>query len=625
MIKPRCFRYTPRMASLWNSLSGTLSRTLSGTIAVPFRHASRLLRQLRPDAGAAGQRLNEAVGALFMAVVQADPFQTAEEAVFIEELFSASFGQREGRRVREALQAQLSGGRGAGEQGGAGGEGRIDIPAQCRQLAVLGREERVELVRGMIEVGYADGQISEAEMGAICTAAAAFDLDAGVVEQCMADVQAERDRRSDIVRSGAGIVAALVVIAIFVFAATFLRSVMFGLMLAYFFLPIQHWYQHRVYGHPRVMAWFSAAPTPAEERERRITRSCNATMITIALLCLLGGAALYGVSRTFFSRDHAPGDAGIAAGAAAGILSGASFADTGEADADAAISALAIPPPRVAWLEQWRPDLDKSPLLRHARQTAIQYLTEPAKQEELAHLALKNVQTIIVRAGGLVAGLMHVLLDMMLTAFFFSFFLKKIAAGQSDELGRRKPTGQYIVEAIFESGWLPDMHSRTLREAQLIIDDILGMLRVWVRGYLWIILIESSLYTGIFMFLRVPWFALAGVIAGSTILLPFIGPIVGCGLTVLVTLAVNPEAITPAVGVIVTYTLIHGVLEQLFLYPSLVGEALGLNTLETIIVVLLGGIVAGLAGVIFAVPVAAILKRMIPKIYAALRAKRDAG
>ena len=617
------------MSSLWNSLSGTLSRTLSGTIAVPFRHASRLLRQLRPDAGTAGQRLNEAVGALFMAVVQADPFQTAEEAVFIEELFSASFGQREGRRVREALQAQLKasgqGGQEGGQGGGQGGEGRIDIQAQCRQLAVLGREERVELIRGMVEVGYADGQISEAEMGAICTAAAAFDLNAEIVEQCVADVRSERDRRSDIVRSGAGIVAAMVVIAIFVFAATFLRSVMFGLMLAYFFLPLQHWYQHRVYGHPRVIAWFNAAPTPAEERERRITRSCNATMITIALLCLLGGAALYGVSRTFFSRDHAPIMVGEAIGGAATHAADPPASDTGEADADDLSSALAIPPPRVAWLEQWRPDLDASPILRRARQTAIQYLTDPSKQEELAHLALKNVQSIVVRAGGIVAGLMHVLLDMMLTAFFFSFFLKKIASGQSDELGRRKPTGQYIVEAIFASGWLPDMHSRTLREAQLIIDDILGMLRVWVRGYLWIILIESALYTGIFMFLRVPWFALAGVIAGSTILLPFIGPIVGCGLTVLVTLAVNPEAITPAVGVIVTYTLIHGVLEQLFLYPSLVGEALGLNTLETIIVVLLGGIVAGLAGVIFAVPVAAILKRMIPKIYAALRAKRDAG
>ena len=60
------------------------------------------------------------------------------------------------------------------------------------------------------------------------------------------------------------------------------------------------------------------------------------------------------------------------------------------------------------------------------------------------------------------------------------------------------------------------------------------------------------------------------------------------------------------------------VIEQLFLYPAFVGEALGLNTLETIAVVLLGGLMAGLTGVIFAVPAASIIKYLIPKIYKTL-------
>jgi predicted PurR-regulated permease PerM len=57
------------------------------------------------------------------------------------------------------------------------------------------------------------------------------------------------------------------------------------------------------------------------------------------------------------------------------------------------------------------------------------------------------------------------------------------------------------------------------------------------------------------------------------------------------------------------------ILEQLVLFPTLIGEALGLNSLETIIVVLLGGLVAGLAGAVFAIPVAAILKYLVPHIY----------
>ena len=39
-------------------------------------------------------------------------------------------------------------------------------------------------------------------------------------------------------------------------------------------------------------------------------------------------------------------------------------------------------------------------------------------------------------------------------------------------------------------------------------------------------------------------------------------------------------------GVIMLYFIMNGVIEQLFLYPAWVGEALGLNTLETIIIVL---------------------------------------
>jgi predicted PurR-regulated permease PerM len=203
----------------------------------------------------------------------------------------------------------------------------------------------------------------------------------------------------------------------------------------------------------------------------------------------------------------------------------------------------------------------------------------------------------------------------MLTLFFFSFFLNKIAAGQSNRSGRQKPTGQYIVEAIFESGWLPDTSAPSLREAQIIIDDVILMLQTWVKGYVWIILIETVIYTVLFGLLRVPYYPVLGLIAGMTILLPFIGPILGCSLTVVLTFALQSQSVTLAALIVLIYFVVHGVIEQLILYPGFVGEALGLNALETIIVVLLGGVVAGLAGVIFAVPAAAILKYLVPKIY----------
>ena len=145
----------------------------------------------------------------------------------------------------------------------------------------------------------------------------------------------------------------------------------------------------------------------------------------------------------------------------------------------------------IPWLERYRPDLAKIPLLRAASEAAEEYLTNPEKRKELGLLLLKNLQPLVLRAGGVVTALATVLLDGMLTLFFFSFFLKKIALGQSRQPGRQRPTGQYLVETIFSSGWLPNASTASLREAQIIIDEIIAMLQTWVQGYVWIIIIET--------------------------------------------------------------------------------------------------------------------------------------
>ena len=108
--------------------------------------------------------------------------------------------------------------------------------------------------------------------------------------------------------------------------------------------------------------------------------------------------------------------------------------------------------------------------------------------------------------------------------------------------------------------------------------------------------------------------------AGRTVLLPCVGPMVSGGLTVGTCVVTGHADPTLLVLVGSTYVIMNMVVEQLFLYPAFVGEALGLNILETLIVVLLGGLFAGLAGMIFAVPVASVLKFLIPRLYQSMRA-----
>ena len=136
-------------------------------------------------------------------------------------------------------------------------------------------------------------------------------------------------------------------------------------------------------------------------------------------------------------------------------------------------------------------------------------------------------------------------------------------------------------------------------------------------------MLETVLYALIFIPFNVPFWPILSLIAGSTILLPFLGPVLAAILSVVVTVIFAQEGIVmPIVGIALAYLLIHVILEQLLLYPVLVGEAIGLTLVETIIVVLLGAVVAGISGMILAVPAAALLKLLVPLFYQTLNRRR---
>lgn len=645
-------------------------RRFFATVVSPFRHAVSLLRDVASQADLSiddQARWNEAIGGLLIAVIQADHRQTPEELEQIEKLFTLQFGKREAQRVKEVV---------------AAGPAK-PISELCQTLKGLSAEDRGEMIRAMLEMAIADEEVSIEELGVVREAARGFGFDVECVERFREELVGERQKRSAIVKSGAGIAVALAVIGVFVFTATFLKSVLFGLILAYLFWPLQRFFQHRFFPHPWIqkarqlfasLGWpihslvkklkgFFATESPEATREshesqRRTAEACHATVFTVLAAGALGLAAFLWVSSIYVAQvGQYVVDSQRAAPDAPAIVTPQSStatprkakpespqeerASAPKSAADDGASAEAreiagdrdandsVEPPEpedealqrgiirngLPWLERYRPLLARSTILQAAAEQAELYLTDEEKKKELAITIFHNLHPMLIRAGGLAAMTGSLVLDMLMTMFFFTFFLQRIASGQSREGGHRRQTGEYLVETIFDSGWLPNASAAARREGQLIIDDILGMLKTWLRGYLWIIAIDTVLYTTIFMLLGIPYAPALGLLAGLTILLPFIGPIVSCSLTLLVAFSLYSQSITLMVTIVICYLVIHGVIEQLILYPALVGEALGLNSLETIIIVLLGGLVSGLAGAVFAVPVAAILKYLIPKIY----------
>ena len=263
-------------------------------------------------------------------------------------------------------------------------------------------------------------------------------------------------------------------------------------------------------------------------------------------------------------------------------------------------------------LQKIRTKLETVPALKYLIEKAENSLRDEQTRNEVIAMLWR-------RSGGVFSFLFNVMgvigtlvCDLLLTLFFGLLFLMKMAEFKNSGRGGG---GNYAVKTILVSNWLPNVSDATLAEAQRILSGVFSRLRIWVRGYLTLVLIDSTVYTILFGILDVPFFPLLGIIAGCGILLPYVGPIFSCGLTLLVTYLAGDAGIAQLVLVLCCYLVYNGIIEQFILYPMVIGESLGLTTLETIIVVLLGAVFAGIAGMILALPAASVIKYLVPQIY----------
>lgn len=415
------------------------------------------------------------------------------------------------------------------------------------------------------------------------------------------DASPAAERRDRIVKSGAGLAIACVVIAVFILAASFLKSVLFGLVLAYFLLPLEKGIE-RLLLKPWVALPFIKAP--ATDGEKLATRASLLTLSSIGLGTLLALALMVSIALPALSGAGGRVKGWAASNETVQRIEAQVKRDLGFGSA-AATDGTQAPRGKLEGFASW---------------TTAQlegYLSDKESQQTLASLAIDGGQGLVSVVAAGAKFVAKSIFDILLTFFFLFYFLQKMAvfersSGVGD--GTLSP-GAWMVKGIFESRWMPATGTESRAEAAAVIDRICLMLRAWVRGYLSIIIIESVLYTAAFLLFGVPYAPLLGFIAGCTILLPFIGPLASGALTVCVCLGLGASSLLTIGGVLATYMVIHGVAEQLFLYPRLVGETIGLTSLETIIVVLLGGLFGGMAGMIFAVPAASVLKFLIPTVY----------
>ena len=142
---------------------------------------------------------------------------------------------------------------------------------------------------------------------------------------------------------------------------------------------------------------------------------------------------------------------------------------------------------------------------------------------------------------------------------------------------------------------------RHVRNVLGIADRTLG---AYMRGQLIL-----GAFVGILVFagltvMGIPFAVLLAIISGVTELLPVIGPILGAIPGLLVTLANSPEKFF---WVLILYVAVQQI-ENTLLVPRIQGEAVHLHPAVVMVVLIVGSEVAGLWGMIVAVPLAGVAK-----------------
>lgn len=122
----------------------------------------------------------------------------------------------------------------------------------------------------------------------------------------------------------------------------------------------------------------------------------------------------------------------------------------------------------------------------------------------------------------------------------------------------------------------------------------------------------EAVILGLLMFIaltifQVPYAALIAVLAAVFSFIPFIGSFLACGFGALLIVLTNPIMALVEIAVFLVVQFI----ENQFIYPRVVGDSVGLPAIFTLLAALLGGELLGLVGMIFAIPLTAVIYTLL--------------
>lgn len=148
------------------------------------------------------------------------------------------------------------------------------------------------------------------------------------------------------------------------------------------------------------------------------------------------------------------------------------------------------------------------------------------------------------------------------------------------------------------------------------VEEILGQTKLAIQSYMVGLLLEAAIVaalnsTALFI-IGVKYALLFGVIGAILNMLPYIGGIIAIALPVLMA-TVTSQGFSTQLWIVAAYLIIQFI-DNNFLVPRIVSSKVKINALISIIAVLLGGALWGIAGMFLSIPIVGILKIIFDRV-----------
>ena len=211
--------------------------------------------------------------------------------------------------------------------------------------------------------------------------------------------------------------------------------------------------------------------------------------------------------------------------------------------------------------------------------------------EQLLHKVTSGLDKVLVNAAGAVSATVN----LVVTASFALIISVYLSLG-SQSLGHQART---LVRAYLK----PAHAAWVLKFCRLFRQSFANFL----TGQCSEAVILGVLMSLAFSLFRIPYGSLVGMLTAICAIIPYVGALLSCVISVFLVLLVDPLL---AVRALLVYLAVQFI-ENQFIYPRVVGKSVGLSPLYTLVAAMIGGKLFGILGILFFIPLTAVVLELV--------------